>query len=319
MKRSLIGVLLLVVAVIALPPLWYVVFPVDPPPDLPAAGKRVVLREGVAVNVLEAGTGPAVVLVHGLPGSAYEWRALLPELASRGFHAIAYDRVGYGRSDARPDGDFTPDANARELLALLEALDLDEATVVGWSYGGVTSMVAAMQHPSRLARLVLVGTGGPDSADAKPPEPSAVMAFANSAPVLAWRAAVPSTGIALITALSGVAFSGGPQPDWWIDGVRANLARPETLLAYQSEMSGIVDPDSGEAPDRFAADTISVPALFLHGGDDRLAPVAIARYLHTQIPSSELFEYEGASHMLPVTHASQLADRIAAFARGGQP
>ncbi len=315
MKRFLRVVVLLIGAVIVLPPLWYVVFPVDPPPDLPPPGTRVYLGAGVALNVLEEGSGPPVVLVHGLPGSAYDWRVLLPELASRGYRAIAYDRVGYGRSDPRLDDDFTPEANATELLALLRRLGLEEATVVGWSYGGATAMLAAMRGPSPIARLVLVGTGGPDSADAEPPEPSAVMAFLDSGLVLRWRAAVPSTGVLLMEALSGVAFSGGPQPDWWLEGLRANFARTETLLTYRAEMSGIVDLSSEEAPAPFAADTIALPTLLVHGDDDRLAPVAIARYLHTQIPNSTLYEIEGGSHMLPVTHASELAAQIHAFSR----
>ncbi len=69
-KRFLLVIGLLVGALIVLPPLWYVVFPADPPPNLPPAGERVDLGTGIAVNVLEEGSGPAVVLVHGLPGSA---------------------------------------------------------------------------------------------------------------------------------------------------------------------------------------------------------------------------------------------------------
>ena len=139
------------------------------------------------------------------------------------------------------------------------------------------------------------------------------MAFFYSAPVLRWRAAVPSTGVALMEALSGIAFSGGPQPDWWLQGLRANFARPDTLLTYRSEMFGIVDPGSEESAGLFAADTIALPTLLLHGDDDRLAPVAIARYLHTQIPNSTLHEIAGGSHMLLVTHVNQVAARIAAF------
>ncbi len=313
MMRFLRVVGLLLGAVIVLPPLWYVVFPADPPPELPPAGKRVDLGNGVAVNVLEEGTGSAVVLIHGLPGSAYDWRVLMPELASRGYRAIAYDRVGYGRSDPRSDDDFTPEANAEELLALLERLELEDATVVGWSYGGVTAMFGSMRDSSRMARLVLVGTGGPDSADAQPPEPSAVAAFFYSDPVLRWRVAVPSTGVALMKLLSGIAFSGGPQPDWWLEGLRANFARMETLLTYRSEMSGIFDESSEAGSGGFGADTIALPTLILHGDDDRLAPVSIARYLHTQIPNSTLHEIQGGSHMLPVTHAGELAAQIAAF------
>jgi pimeloyl-ACP methyl ester carboxylesterase len=305
-----------VAAVIALPPLWYAVFPYELAPELPPAGRRVELAGGVGVNVIEDGEGPALILVHGLPGSAYDWRTLVPELAARGRHAIAYGRVGYGRSDPRPGDDYTPQANARELNRLLEALELEDVTLVGWSYGGVTAMLAALQDPVRIGRIVLVGSGGPDSPDAEPPELPFLMTLLSSDPVLRWRIAVPSTGVALMTALSEIAFSGGPQPDWWIDGLRANFNRWETLLAYRGEMGG-VGAEVGDA--ELEPGALALPVLILHGDDDRLAPIAIGRYLHSIIPASELVEISGGSHMLPVTHAAELADRIAAFSASTSP
>ena len=80
-------------------------------------------------------------------------------------------------------------------------------------------------------------------------------------------------------------------------------------------MMGIgADPNADPAD--FAPQSIALPTLILHADDDRLAPVAIARYLHTLIPNSKLVEYPGASHMLLVTHAADLADRIVGFSRG---
>jgi pimeloyl-ACP methyl ester carboxylesterase len=301
----------LMVAAIALPPLWFAVFPADPPPELPPAGDRVALPNGAAVNVVAEGRGRPVVLVHGLPGSAYDWRALAPELAARDRRAIAYGRVGYGRSDPRPDGRYTPQANAEELVALLEKLDARDATVVGWSYGGVTAILAAVTDPSRIHRLVLVGSGGPDSPDAAAPEMPLAMRVLYSDPVLRWRTAIPPLGVALMKALSEAAFSGQPQPAWWLDGLRGNFARWDTLVTYRSEMAGVGVED--ENADDFPADRVEIPTLILHGDDDRLAPIAIGRYLHSVIPGSELVEIAGGSHMIPITHASELADRIAAF------
>jgi pimeloyl-ACP methyl ester carboxylesterase len=301
----------LLAAVIVLPPLWFAVSPAEPPPSLPPAGERVLLPGGAAVNVVAEGSGPVVVLVHGLPGSAYDWRVLAPELAGRGRRAIAYGRVGYGRSDPRRDGRYTPEANAEELLALLEKLDARDATVVGWSYGGVTAILAAAADASRIDRLVLVGSGGPDSPDAEAPEMPLAMRILYSDPVLRWRTAIPPLGIGLMKAASEAAFSGQPQPAWWLDGLRANFSRWDTLITYRSEMAGVgADADS---PDDFPADRLGVPTLILHGDDDRLAPIAIGRYLHAVIPGSKLVEIPGGSHMLPITHAPLLADRITAF------
>ena len=310
MKRLLLIVVALIVTAVILPPLFFMVFPADPPSELPAPGRRVVLESGAGLNVLDSGQGPAVVMIHGLPGSAYDWRETIPALVALDRRAIAYDRVGYGRSDPRASQNYTPEANANELLGLLEAMDLRDVTVVGWSYGGSTAMTAAMNGSERIGRLVLVGTGGPDSDDAQVPEASAFMRFFYSDSVLRWRNAIPPLGVVLMKALSNNAFSEGPQPDWWLEGLRANFSRSGTLITFREEMFGLTPENVGS----FDTALIQMPTLLLHGDDDRLAPVGISKYLSTQIAGAKLVLYPGGSHMLPVTHANEIAKEIVAFA-----
>jgi len=310
-KKILAVVLALLVAAIVLPPIWFSLFPDDPPPELPPAGTRVELSDGTGLNVLESGEGRPVVMIHGLPGSAYDWRDTIPEVAALGMRAIAYDRVGYGRSDPRTSGAFTTASNADELLGLLEAMDLDDVTVVGWSYGGATSLSAAMRGSDRIGRLVLVGTGGPDSDDAEIPEPSAAMRFFYSDGVLRWRNAIPPMSIGLMQVLSNEAFSDAPQPAWWLEGLRANFSRWDTLITFREEMFGMTP----ESVADFDLAKVRVPTLLLHGDDDRLASVSIARYLAPRIEGARLIEYPGASHMLPVTHAKEIGQEIVAFAQ----
>ncbi len=297
------------VAAVALPPLWYAVFP-EPPAPLPAAGARLELPSGVKLNVLEQGAGPTVVLVHGLPGSAYDWRELVPVLARAGYRVIAYDRVGYGHSDPRANADFSMAANTRELQALLQVLALEDVTLVGWSYGGAMAMQAAKDP--RVDRLVLVGTGGPSSDDDVPPEPAGAMKLLYSAPVLRWRSAVPPVSRALQSALSHTAFSAGEQPQWWLPDLAANFSRWHTVLTYRGEIFAPIDPNG------FDPTQIEQPTLIVHAEDDRLAPVAIGRYLASRIPSVTYLEVPGASHMLPVTHPQLLAEAIAEFVGSGR-
>lgn len=309
LKRLLQATVLILGALLVLPPLWYgVVSPPPPAPDLEPVGRLVPVLEGQAINVIEAGSGPAIVLAHGLPGSAYDWRALTRELAGRGFRVFAYDRAGYGHSEPRPDGTrHDPPRNVDELLALMDALELPSATLVGWSYGGVIAMLAAQQQPGRFDRLVLIGTGGPDSAEAERPEAPGFMKFLYSDPVLAWRRRVPPIARGLIAVSSKAAFSEKTMPDWWLPSVEANFARRHTVETYRGEMftlGGDLDPAA-----------LRVPTLLLHGDDDRLAPVAIAHYLGETIPGAELQILEGGSHMLPVLRAPALADAISEFAR----
>lgn len=302
--RFLKTVGLVVFVLIAAPPLWFMAFP-EPARTLPAPGTRVFVAPDTAVNVLDAGSGPAVVLVHGLPGTAYDWRELTPLLNAAGLRTIAYDRVGYGHSDARPSGPFTLSANVEDLLALLEAMDLNDVTLVGWSYGGAMALNVA--HAPRVGRIVLIGSGGPSSDDDMPPAVPLSAKILYSTPVVWWRVAVPPVSRALQAALSDVAFSGGAQPNWWLKDLAAAFTRWDTVQTYQGEVLSEIEVGD------FDATRIGTPTLIIHAEDDRLAPVAMGRYLAGRIPNAVYREVPGASHMLPVTHAPFVADEIVAF------
>jgi pimeloyl-ACP methyl ester carboxylesterase len=303
MGRLLGFLLIVLVTAVALPPLWFRLFR-EPAPELPPPGRRVALASGVGVNVLEEGEGPPVVLVHGLPGTAYEWRSTSAALAQRGRRAIAYDRVGYGGSDPRPDGAFSVESNAAELLALLEALGLEQVTVVGWSYGGATAIVAAQRDPSRMARVLLVGSAGPGMETVRPPPALARIVF--SSPVLRWLHAVPPLARAAQASASRQAFSEGPEPDWWRPGLAANFARPHTPVSWRSEGEAMW---AAPMPDPAG---LALPVVVVHGDDDRLVPVEVGQELARRAPNARLVLVPGGSHMLPITHAGLLADEITA-------
>ena len=209
MRRVLITLVLLLAAAIGVPPLWFRVFPVKTP-QLDAPETFVALASGPRMHAIVRGEGPPVVLVHGLPGQAQEWRDTLELLAAHGRRVIAIDRLGYGHSDPRDGDNFTFEANARELREFLDALDLADVTVVGWSYGGGTAMTAARQQAAasdaspRIARLVLVGSIGPAHEQSGPP---AIIGLLFSRPVLQWVRSIPPLGLAMQRTMSANAYS----------------------------------------------------------------------------------------------------------------
>ncbi len=302
MQRFIVAIIAVLFAVIALPPGYYAVFPTQPA-EFPPAGRSIQIADGVAVNALEQGSGALVVLVHGMPGSAYDWKLLSQALAARGRRILAYDRVGYGHSDARVGGDFTMLANGRELIQLLEREGECGATVVGWSYGGGASIHAAGMDPSRIGRLVLIGSAGPAN---RGPEQPAIFAVLFSAPVMNWMAAVPPISRRVQRAMSVWAFSGQPMPDWWLLRLAGNFATANTRVTYRNELAQY-------APDRLDPTPIELPILVIQGDDDRLIPLAVGRGLDRLARHSEFMIVQGGSHMLPVTHAELLADRIITF------
>lgn len=303
MRRGCLGIVVLLVAVVGLLPLYYWVVPAEVV-ELPAAGRRVDVGGGTFVNVIDTGSGAPIVLVHGLPGTGYNWEAVYEGLAARGYRVLAYDRVGYGRSDPRRDSEYTPEANARELLALLDAEGLEEATVVGWSYGGKTAMIAALEDSSRIGRLVLVGSAG---YWAEPPPYSVVFAALSSAPVIEWMASVPPVFRGLQEGMGAQFFSEQPVPAWFAAQSSANFALAQTRSTWREEAARF----RFDGPDPSGID---VPILLLHGDDDRVIPLVVAEGIHESAPRSELVVIEGGSHALPATHVDEVVDRIADFA-----
>jgi pimeloyl-ACP methyl ester carboxylesterase len=113
---------------------------------------------GQTVTYHRAGSGPVLLLVHGITSSSRTWREVMPALAED-FDVIAPDLPGHGRS-GKPRGDYSLGAYASGLRDLLVVLGVRSATVVGHSLGGGIAMQFAYQFPERVERLVLVDSGG---------------------------------------------------------------------------------------------------------------------------------------------------------------
>ena len=127
------------------------------------ATMRIALASGVTLNVQQGGAedGEAIVLLHGFPESHRTWRAVVPDLA-RDFRIVAPDQRGFGASD-RPDGveAYKADRIIEDLIALADILGLERFTLVGHDWGGAVAWLAALRHPDRLRRLVIVNAPHP--------------------------------------------------------------------------------------------------------------------------------------------------------------
>src|SRR4051812_39554937 len=105
-----------------------------------------------------AGSGPAILLIHGIGDNSTTWSSVQSTLAQR-FTVIAPDLLGHGKSD-KPRADYSVAAYANGMRDLLSVLDIDRVTVVGHSLGGGVAMQFAYQFPQLVDRLILVGAGG---------------------------------------------------------------------------------------------------------------------------------------------------------------
>jgi pimeloyl-ACP methyl ester carboxylesterase len=254
---------------------------------------RTALLHGHRIAYRSAGSGPVVVLVHGISGTSATWSRVIPPLAEH-LTVIAPDLLGHGDS-AKPRGDYSLGAYASGIRDLLLALGHESATFVGHSLGGGVAMQLAYQYPERCERLVLVDSGGLGR------EVSAVLRAASlpGAEVLlpllahgrvsdAGRLAgrvLGRLGLKLQTDLAEVARG------------HASLSDGEARAAFLHTLRTLVDP-SGQRID--ASDRLylahEIPCLIVWGARDPIIPVAHGRAAHALVPGSRLEVFEDAGH-----------------------
>ena len=113
--------------------------------------QRRVATNGISLNIAEQGEGPLVLMLHGFPESWYSWRHQFAPLAAAGFHAVAPDMRGYGKSDKPPEiSAYTQVEVVADIIGLIPALGAETAVVIGHDWGAPTTWSAAAQHPAQV-------------------------------------------------------------------------------------------------------------------------------------------------------------------------
>jgi epoxide hydrolase A/B len=116
---------------------------------------RTIETNGIHTHLAEAGSGPLVVLCHGFPESWYSWRHQLPALAEAGFHAVAPDMRGYGRTDRPEEIDqYTLLHLVGDMVGLLDALGAEQAVIAGHDWGAPVAWHAALMRPDRFRGVI---------------------------------------------------------------------------------------------------------------------------------------------------------------------
>jgi pimeloyl-ACP methyl ester carboxylesterase len=262
------------------------------PPMTDSSSQQIELH-GHPVTYHRMGSGPAVLLIHGITSSSRTWRDVMPALAEH-YTVLAPDLLGHGRS-AKPRGDYSLGAYASGLRDLLVALEIPRATVVGHSLGGGVAMQFAYQFPERVERLALVDSGGLGAEvslvlrAATLPGAEYVLPLMVSSPLRGATAAVRSVlgrlGLRANADVRGMAEG--------FESFRDGDAR----RAFVQTARSVIDPGGQrvDATDRLYL-AAHVPSLIVWGDRDRMIPVKHAYEAHENMPNSRLEIFEGAGH-----------------------
>ncbi len=242
-----------------------------------------------------AGSGPAILLIHGIGDNSTTWSTVQSKLAQR-FTVIAPDLLGHGKSD-KPRADYSVAAYANGMRDLLSVLDIDKVTVVGHSLGGGVAMQFAYQFPQLVERLILVGAGGVTKdvnvalRIASLPLGSEALAFLRLPLIL------PALQVA--GRMAGTVFGSTPLGRDLPDVLRilADLPEPTASSAFARTLRAVVDWRGQVVTmlDRCYL-TQSVPVQLIWGSGDSVIPVSHARMAHAAMPGSHLEIFEGSGH-----------------------
>jgi non-heme chloroperoxidase len=250
-----------------------------------------------------------VVFSHGWPLSADAWDGQMLFMLQQGYRVIAHDRRGHGRSDQTATGNDM-DTYADDLAAVIEALDLKNAILVGHSTGGgEISHYVGRHGTARVAKMVLIG--------AVPPRMAKSEAYPDGLPIAVFdgiRKGVADNRSQFYLDLTtpffgfnreGVDVNEGLKQSFWAQGMAGSMLGQYLCIREFSEVDYTDD-----------LKAIDVPTLVIHGDDDQIVPIGNAGLLSAKIVKDATLKiYEGAPHGLTATHQDRLNADLLAFAR----
>lgn len=263
-----------------------------------------------------AGSGPAVVLIHGMINSSRHWRAVAEQLAVD-HTVIAPDLIGHGDS-ATPRGDYSIGAHAAAIRDLLAALGVRSATIIGHSLGGGVAMQFFWQFPERVERLVLISSGGLGPR-VSPLLRLAAMPGASPALTLAARPRV----VAGLATLANELDRRGSEKGVYLDAV-ARALRPlqgqGARRAFLQTLRAVIDIRGQRVS---AVDRLyllgPVPSLIVWGERDRTIPLEHGRTAHEAIPHSRFETLPKAAHFPHLEDPDGLAAVLRDFLTSTEP
>jgi pimeloyl-ACP methyl ester carboxylesterase len=254
---------------------------------------RSITVAGHQMHYLAAGpaAGPVVVLVHGLGGSAEDWRELAPYLVKAGFRVYIPDLPGYGRSEKPADFTYSIPDEAAAVVSFLDALSLKQVDLGGWSMGGWIVQRVAFDHPERIRHLMLF-----DSAGIYEPPSWDTHLF------------TPETPLELNQLNALLTPHAKPIPGFVAQDV-LRRSRQGAWVIHRALATMLLGKDTTDAQ----LPQLKMPILLVWGSEDRITPLAQGQQIHRLVPQSQLDVIQGCGHLAALQCAPQVGPDVTGF------
>ena len=315
-----IGISLTLVGLLIFAPLLWPVAPLEntaPPASLADAESRFVEIEGLAIHYRETGSAEAtqtLILMHGFGASTFSWRDQLALLGEE-YRVIAFDRPAFGLTERPLPGDFQSDenpysaqANAEQVIGLMDALEVEHAVLVAHSAGGAVAVLVADQYPDRVAGLILEAPAvaqartvpAPLSALLRSPQmrrvgPLLVRRIAGSSADNFIRGAYYDPSVVTADVLRG--YRTPLSADNWDRGLWELVAAPRTISAAD------------------ALGRLSTPTLVIAGKEDTFVPFEDSAAVAEAVSGATLLALEETGHIPHEERPGEFASAVLTFVR----
>ncbi len=239
--------------------------------------------DGVGLSVVVTGDGDPLLLIPGLGAGRSAFNPIVPDLA-RAHRIITFDPRGIGESEGGANATMT--AMGLDAVAVLDAAGVASAAVFGASMGGLVAQHMVVDHPDRIADLILAATspGGDHGVDPRPEDQAALLGKGARTPEEAYRMAC--------TVLYSPQFQ-RTHADFIEAQIRERALHPVRPRVFSAQFKAMWQPD--DSFERLAS--VAVPTLVLHGTEDVVTPFENARILAGRIPGATLRPFEGCGHL----------------------
>ena len=266
------------------------------------------------IQEMGSSTNPAVIFIHGTGAWSETWKQTMRVVTAQGFHAIAVDMPPFGYSTLPSSAKYSREDQAKRIIALLDTLHIQKATIVGHSYGGGATVEVAMLAPDRVSSLVLVDPAlGLDSGDEQP------LLLIKS--ILAWR---PIRNIFVASTISNPIFSrklltlfiNDPRnaTDAWVNLYQQPMNVKGVTNAVGDWLPTLIYPDSvSKSSDKAMYAKLGMPVHIIWGEKDSITPLVQGKHLHDLIPHSELTVLPNVGHIPQIEDPRQFEKALLQF------
>lgn len=250
---------------------------------------------GHRVHYLEEGpaNGRVVVLVHGLGASAEDWQNLATYFVQAGFHVYVPDLLGYGRSEKPTDFSYSVADEAGVVVGFLDAMELKQVDLGGWSMGAWIVQLIAAEHPERVERLMLFDAAG-----------------LNVKPDWNTDLFMPTTA-AQLDELDALLMPQPPQIPGYVARDILRRSREESWVIRRALNTMLTARDVTDQ----LLPQLKMPVLIEWGALDKITPLDQGETMHRLIPQSELEVIPGCGHLAPMQCAGQMGPKAVGFLR----